>query len=86
MEPEDRDSGEDWETAQSCAQCSAPVALSSDRGFAFGIGNVLCWECALESRPVLCPADTDTVTLALRYVEGSSPATMEPPGMWLSAP
>lgn len=48
MERDSDDTGEDWETAQVCAQCGTPVALSSDRAFAFGIGNLLCWGCAME--------------------------------------
>ena len=40
--------GEEWERGESCAQCGAAVDASSDRSFAFGAGNQLCWTCATE--------------------------------------
>lgn len=39
---------EEWESAGACAQCGASVARDSERGFEFGVGNLLCWGCAIE--------------------------------------
>jgi hypothetical protein len=37
---------EDDEGLETCAACGASVAPGPERGFAFGSGNVLCWQCA----------------------------------------
>ncbi|MCG8590090.1 MAG: hypothetical protein MJE66_12435 [Proteobacteria bacterium] len=39
---------EEWESLGVCAQCGASLAVGSERGFAFGVGNVICWNCAVE--------------------------------------
>jgi len=31
----------------SCAVCGAEISVAADRGFAFGSGGALCWECSL---------------------------------------
>lgn len=42
MEPEE------WEVSEACALCGAAIGAEHDRCFAFGTGNLLCWECAAE--------------------------------------
>ncbi|MBW2267416.1 MAG: hypothetical protein JRH16_02475 [Deltaproteobacteria bacterium] len=54
---------EDWESAQTCAQCGTSVAPGSGRGFEFGTGNLLCWNCAME-RGGRYDAERDTWTVS----------------------
>ena len=42
MRPDERD----WEGGV-CAVCGAAVRSDTERSFAFGAGNRLCWNCAL---------------------------------------
>ena len=39
---------EEWENTQPCAHCGARATADAERGFAFGVGNLLCWSCAIE--------------------------------------
>jgi hypothetical protein len=41
-EPDDRFEEEE----EVCSVCGAIVGSGSDRGFRFGTGNALCWDCA----------------------------------------
>lgn len=43
MEPEESD----WEPGI-CVQCGAAVGSGAEPGYAFGVGNQLCWSCAAE--------------------------------------
>ena len=36
------------ESLDRCALCGESIPVDSERSFAFGAGNVLCWECAIE--------------------------------------
>jgi len=31
----------------SCADCGAEISVAADRGFAYGSGAALCWECSV---------------------------------------
>jgi len=39
---------EDRERAEICVQCGTPVVPGKERSFEFGVGNLLCWSCAIE--------------------------------------
>ena len=39
---------EELENLEVCLQCGATVEPRKERSFEFGIGNLLCWSCALE--------------------------------------
>jgi hypothetical protein len=43
---QDPEAGPGEEERETCAACGAQVAGEPDRSFAFGSGNVLCWQCA----------------------------------------
>lgn len=42
----DPEAGVDDDDREACAACGAQVSPGAERGFAFGSGNVLCWQCA----------------------------------------
>ena len=48
MDPEGLENAGDDESAQVCAQCGATAVSSAERSFAFGVGTLLCWSCAIE--------------------------------------
>jgi hypothetical protein len=52
---------EEWEGADSCAACGGPVTSGAERGFSFGLQNVLCFGCAVE-RGGRYDAERDTWT------------------------
>jgi hypothetical protein len=43
---QDPEGGEDEDRPETCAACGASVTAGPERGFAFGSGNMLCWQCA----------------------------------------
>jgi len=38
----------EFDSLDCCALCGEPIPVDSERSFAFGADNVLCWECAIE--------------------------------------
>ncbi len=73
------------EGTEVCAQCGAPVDTDAERGFEFGICNLLCWTCSIE-RGGQYDAELDSWTVSPKVGDlpdeayGTAPRELRPKG------